>query len=236
MLKNWKSLFVKQEDAESPEEPEPARTRSNENLTFPIQTARENEKTDTTTQHALKSSNDTALPEVLKAYETGLDSINMPGYDFYEFYKAIESTGNNSEQAYKMAFQMAKTLDKTITPGKFLHDAEFYISKINEVHNDYVRQGQQKLQAIQEKKQGEKGKLINEIDTATQRIAQIRSELTQLEAEISTKRSLLNRIDKNTVPQEKSIQDKLHANDHAHMVSIEKLNVVKQCIQRYIAE
>jgi hypothetical protein len=236
MLKNWKSLFVKQEDTDAPDEPEPAETRSNENLTLPTHDAPEKDSTGNTTQHPFKSSNYPAVPEVLKAYETGLDSINMPGYDFYEFYKAIESTGNNSEQAYKMAFQMARTLDKTITPGKFLHDAEFYISKINEVHNDYVRQGQQKLHDIQAKKQGEKGKLINEIDAATKRIAQIRSELTQLESEISTKRSLLNRIDEHTLPQEKSIQDKLQANDHAHMVSIEKLNIVKQCIQRYIAE
>ena len=230
MLKNWKSLFVKSDEEESNE------NSSFESLSFPLNAASSNTAPPSAAPAANYSPKDPALLDVLEVYESGLDSINMPGYDFYEFYKAIESTGHNSEQAYKMAYLMAKTLDKTISPGKFLQDAEFYISKINEVYNDYVRQGQQKLNAIQEKKQQEKGKLNSEIESSTKRIAQIRNELTQLEAEINTKRSQLARIDENNLPQEKSIQDKLYANDYAHKVSIDKLNIVKQCIQQYIKE
>lgn len=69
----------------------------------------------------------------------------MPGY---EFYQTITVAGSPTEQSYKMAFQMAQILDKSITVEKLMHDAEFYISKINEVHSQYAAQGQAKLNAV----------------------------------------------------------------------------------------
>ena len=112
MLKNWKSLFVKSDEEESNE------NSSFESLSFPLNAASSNTAPPSAAPAANYSPKDPALLDVLEVYESGLDSINMPGYDFYEFYKAIESTGHNSEQAYKMAYLMAKTLDKTISPGK----------------------------------------------------------------------------------------------------------------------
>jgi hypothetical protein len=55
-----------------------------------------------------------------------------------------------------MAFQMASTMDKTVTVQKLTADAEFYISKINEVHSQYSSQGQQKINTITSAKSGEK--------------------------------------------------------------------------------
>jgi predicted nucleic acid-binding Zn-ribbon protein len=157
----------------------------------------------------------------------------MPGYDFYEFYQSVMVAGN-SEQAYNMAFQMAKTLDKTITPQKLTHDAEFYISKINEVHSQYTNQGQTKLNSIQEKKAAEKSKLNSEIDQASTRIAQIKVELAQLEGDINTKRAALGKIDDTYFPQEKAIKEKLSANDFAQKTSIDKLNIIKEGILKFI--
>lgn len=228
MIKNWKSLFVKGQDAE----PEKIENKA-DSFSFPVN----NNNTSTHQPAAQISStpaNDPVINEVLQVYESGLDSINMPGYDFYEFYKAIHSTNNVGEQTYHMAYQMAKTLDKTITPAKLLQDAEFYISKINEVHSQYVTQGQQKLNSIQTTKNNDKSKLQSEIDQATARISALRAELQQLEADINTKRSTLSRIDEGFAPQERSIREKLMANDHARKNSIDKLNVIKEGIQRFI--
>lgn len=226
-MKSWKSLFIKNEEEEATKKES---TTSSESFSFPLQPA------PATPQPEVPSIpvSDPAVNEVLQVYENGLDSINMPGYDFYEFYKTVVSTGNPSEQTYMMAFQMAKTLDKTISPAKLLGDAEFYISKINEVHSQYVGQGQQKLTALQEKRSGEKLSLQKEIDGSVQRIAHLRAELQKLENELTMKRNQLSRVDEGHQPQEKSIREKLNANDIARKTSIDKLNMIKEGIQRYI--
>lgn len=230
MLKNWKSLFVKTEGEEAPERKDTA-----EPLSFPVGATQPAYSQPSYQQTpAPAPATDPTINEVMEVYENGLDSINMPGYDFYEFYKAISSTGNMGEQTYNMAFQMAKTLDKTITAQKLLTDAEFYISKINEVHSQYVAQGQQKLNGIQEKKLGEKSTLNTEIDQGAMRLAQLRVELQELESSLNKKRNTLAKIDESYYPQEKSIREKLNANDTARNVSIQKLNVIKDGIQRFI--
>lgn len=223
-MKSWKDLFIKSDEDETPK-----KETAPETFSFPVQS-----NIPSPQQAAPPPVADATVTEVLKIYENGLDSINMPGYDFYEFYQTVISTGSPTEQTYKMAFQMGRTLDKTITPGKLLSDAEFYISKINEVHSQYVTQGQQKLAAIQEKKNSERATLQRDIEQASQRIAQIRTELQQLEAELSAKRGNLAKVDEGYYPQEKGIREKLNANDIARQTSIGKLNMIKEGIERYI--
>jgi hypothetical protein len=224
--KSWKNLFVKGEDDE------PAKKEDHSgSFSFPVS------NTNLSNQPAVTpvvSANEPAVAEVLQVYESGLDSINMPGYDFYEFYKTVISTGSFNEQTYTMAFQMAKTLDKTITPAKLLSDAEFYISKINDVHGQYVNQGQQKLNGLEERKKGEKSSLQKEIDQASLRVTQLRAELQQLESAISQKRGVLLKVDESYYPQEKSVREKLNANDMARKTSIDKLNLIKDGIQKFI--
>ena len=227
MLKNFKSLFIKTDE----EEPENVPSQA-EKFSFPVNNSNTPASPDNIP--ASQSISDPVIAEVLKIYEDGLESINMPGYDFYEFYQTISIAGSPSESSYKMAFQMAKTLDKTITPEKLTRDAEFYISKINEVHSQYVSQGQSKLNSINDKKNAEKQKLTVEIDQASAKIAQLRAEMQQLEADINSKRNILSKVDENHYPQEKALKEKLSANDFAHKTSIDKLNFVKEGIQKFI--
>ncbi|MET0636762.1 MAG: hypothetical protein ABWZ25_12100 [Chitinophagaceae bacterium] len=225
MIKNWKNLFVKDENAEPS-----AKENKTESYSFPItpgqpvSAERQNDP----------GFHDPVVTEVLQVYENGLDSINMPGYDFYEFYKTVTSAGVPVEQTYSMAFQMAKSLDKTISQGKLLTDAEFYISKINEVHSQYVSQGQQKLNSIEEQKKNEKNSLQKEIDQSGIRLTQLRAELQQLENTLSQKRSALLKVDETHYPLEKSIREKLNANDMARKTSIDKLNMIKDGIQKFV--
>lgn len=227
-MKNWKNLFVKSEGKEPQSE-----EKISENLSFPV-SGNASTSGQSSPAYSPRPVNDPVVNEVLQVYENGLDSINMPGYDFYEFYQAISSIGDSNEQTYKMAYQMARTMDKTITSQKLMNDAEFYISKINEVYSQYVTQGQQKLNALQEKKSGEKIKLTGEIDQAAMRVAHLRSELQQLESEITQKRNVLAKIDEGFYPQEKSIREKLNANDMARKTSIDKLNMIKDGIMRFV--
>ncbi len=226
-MKNWKSLFVKSEE----EGETTASKTATDSFSFPVG------NTPVTAASATPSGgtiDHSVLNEVVAVYEKGIDSINMPGYDFYEFYKAISSIPNAGEQAYNMAFQMAKSMDGNITPQKLIGDAEFYISKINEVHSQYTMQGQQKLNSMEAEKNSEKNKLMTEIEQGTQQVNQLRNQLQALESEINQKRITLSTIDGKYHPQESSIRQKLLANDNAKQVSIAKLIAVKEGIQKNI--
>jgi len=223
MMKNWKNLFVKTEG----EQPSKNET-SPESFSFPVSPSSMQPASTPIPQ------NDPVTTEVLQVYENGLDSINMPGYDFYEFYKTVISAGIPSQQTFMMAYQMARSIDKTISHNKLLTDAEFYISKINEVHSQYVSTGQGKLGTLEEKKKGEKHSLQQDIDQSTARMTQLRAELQQLESDISTKRGILLKVDEAYYPEEKSIRAKLAANDLARKTSIDKLNMIKEGIQKFV--
>ena len=227
MLKSWKHLFVKTD------EPKAGKEEAPEAFSFP---ASEPIAPANKSSFTPAPANDAVVGEVIEVYESGLESINMPGYDFYEFYKAISSTGQSGEHTYQLAYQMARSMDKTITVQKLINDAEFYISKINEVHGQYVSQGQAKLRSLEEKKNADKGQLQGEIDQGATRISQLRAELQQLEAAVNQKKALLSKIDEGFQPQEKAIREKLAANDRARTVSIEKLQAIRESIAKFIKQ
>ncbi len=232
MLKNWKNLFVKSEEEEQkPETPKTEKT----DFSFPV-----NNNTGGT---YMPSNNYTpaapvnqseAINEVIGVYEKGLDSINMPGYDFYEFYKGVSGAGQPNEQMYNMAFNMAKTMDSTLTIQKLLQDAEFYISKINDVHSTYNSKGQQKLNSINQQKGTERSTLSGDIDRASIRLAELKAEIQRIEADIIQKKDALAKIDGTYMAEEAKIRETLSANDIAKQTSIDKLNRVKDAIRNFI--
>lgn len=226
-MKNWKSLFVKTDEKNEKASAAPA-----EQFSFPVGDTKVS--SGTAIPATGSNINQATLAEVIAVYEKGIDSINMPGYDFYEFYKAIISVNNAGEQVYNMAFQMARSMDDNITPQKLVTDAEFYISKINEVHSQYAAQGQQKLNSLDATKNGEKNKLMQEIESGTQQVNQLRNQLQALESEINQKRIKLSTVDGKYSPQESDIREKLLANDNARQISVMKLTTVKDGIQKNI--
>ena len=230
-MKNWKSLFLKSTQEE--EADNNIQKNAKDVFSFPVNTNQS--APNLNAQYSNQTGiDDKVLNEVIEVYEKGIDSINMPGYDFYEFYKAIGSISNAGEQAYLMAYQMAKSMDSTLTAQKLVQDADFYISKINEVHQQYNSQGSQKIASIETKKTEEKNLLMSEIEKGTQQISQLRNQLQVLESEINQKRTTLTTIDGNYKPQENSIRQKLLANDSAKHISIMKLMTVKENIQKNI--
>jgi hypothetical protein len=231
-MKNWKNLFVKSDE----EEVKADIPKSTEQYNFPVNsnTSTASATTPSFSVGGTTPADQSAVNEVLGVYEKGIDSINMPGYDFYEFYKAIGSISNAGEQAYIMAYQMAKSMDNTLTPQKLVADAEFYISKINEVHSQYTTQGQQKINALQTKKNEEKSQLNKEIEQGIQQIAHLRSQLHTIESDVNLKKSKLTTIEGSYIPQETAIKQKLLANDNAKQISTLKLITVKEGIQKNI--
>lgn len=227
MLKNWKSLFIKQEE-NSVDTP----VNQDENIQLP-----KNMPIDSPALNfsaGLHGVDPNLVGEILDVYEKGLNSINLPGYDFYEFMNAVFATGHVNEQTFLMAFQMSKAMDGKLTKEKLLSDAEFYIGKIKEVHQQYVASGQQKLKSVLDKKTSESQALAQDIDNAANKVEQLRREIAQLEGAIAEKKSQLAQAGEKYLPEEQAIQEKLKANDMAQETVLSKLEKVKSGVAGYL--
>jgi hypothetical protein len=221
-MKSLKNLFIKEE--EEPEE-------SEQKPSFPISGA--NSSPSNRPGPATNTSNP-YLGEIVEVYEKGLESINMPGYDFYDFYLAIKAAGTQNESIYKMAFQMGKTMDANISPQKLASDAEFYVSKINEVYQTYAQKGSEKLRGLEEEQKAERENLTNQAKILEADIHRLKQEIITMEQKLSEARGHLTKVNEKYKPQEDLIKQKLMANDQAMQVSVQKLNSVKEGIMKHI--
>jgi hypothetical protein len=224
-MKSFKNLFIKDET--------PSEEESKEQPAFPIiesgAPSFQNNPINTPSSGANQY-----LVEIIEVYEKGLESINMPGYDFYDFYLAVKASGAENEAVYKMAYQMGKTMDKNITPQKLASDAEYYVSKLNEVYRTYSEKGAQKLTGLENELKTEKDSLTLEANGIEADINKMRQQIMALEQRLTDVRGNLARVEGKYRPQQDVIKQKLEANDHAMKISVQKLNTIKEGLLKFI--
>ena len=220
-MKNWKNLFIKDEDETEDDDSSPKSTTPPPS--FPVGN----------TPNTPQKSNP-LFEEILEVYEGGLKSINMPGYDFFEFYNTIKAGGSHSESVYKMAFQMGKTMDATITPQKLVSDADYYISKIREVHESYANQGKKKLDSIEGQLKTERDNLSSEATRIESDISKMKQQIQALETKLAETRDNLGKVEGKHKPKRDDIQEKLSANDQAMEAFVQKLTLVQSSISKYL--
>lgn len=229
-MKSFKDLFIKSDDGEEQEknhQPIPEAATG-----FPIskqQTSSQNQSPSIS-----RASANPYLDEIIQVYEKGLQSINMPGYDFFDFFTAIKAAGAQNEAILKMAFQMGKTMDSSLTPQKLSTDAEFYLSKLRDVHQKYADQGQQKLGTISSQLRTERDSLSSDSVAMETEIKNLRQQIADLERKLSETRSTLAKVDEKYKPQQDVIEKKLQANDLALHTSLHSLNSVRDAILQYL--
>ena len=223
-MKSLKHLFIKDDSEE--DQPE-------EKIAFPVVESDSGPSFSQQTPSSNTSSNP-YLNEIIEVYEKGLESINMPGYDFYDFYLAVKAAGAQNEAIYKMAFQMGKTMDSSITSHKLSADAEYYISKINDVYKNYSEKGGQKLNGLDAELKTEKENLTGEVNRIEADINKMRQQIMAMEQQLSETRNTLAKVTSKYKPQQDVIKLKLQANDQAMQISIQKLNSIKEAITKYI--
>jgi hypothetical protein len=148
------------------------------------------------------------LQKALEIYQNGFDSLNQPGYDFYEYYQAVSQAGIDNPQVYSMAFIMAVSMEKTITKDKLIQQSEFYINEITKVFNDYVNKGNDKKTQLLSQKTSESQSLSGELSMMEQ-------QLEALKVQIKDRENKLNAIDGKYSPMISEIDSKLSANDSA---------------------
>lgn len=220
-MKSFKDLFIKPEFEEE-------NNSSSNNLHFP-----KGDINPLESREQAKSTNK-FLPEIIEVYEKGLQSINMPGYDFYDFFVAVKAAGSQDESIYRMAFQMGKTMDSSITKEKLSSDAEYYLSKINEVYQTYTNKGREKLESLTNEMRAERDQLNNGNSQLEAEISNLKQQIINLEKKLAETQKDLVKLEDKYKPQSEMIQSKLQANDQAMEISIQKLNSIKEGILKYL--
>lgn len=200
---NWKSLFINDEESEN--KPDRKNTKISSSSSFP--------KTDESIskfpeQSPSTSINNDVLSTIIEMYESGFDSLNKPGYDFYEFFKAIKAVGSNDASVYKMAISMAQGVDSNVTKDSLLKQGDFYIQEINKVHKQYQNQGNSKKSRLQTAQKTEKQKLNTEI-------TKLEKQLLEVQNQVSQKKIQLESIDTDLISNVAEIEQKIVANNMA---------------------
>ena len=211
---NWKGLFINDENA-SKENTSEIVTPETSSDSFP-----ESSSTSKFPEYIPKTttvSNET-LSTIIEMYESGFDSLNKPGYDFYEFFKAIKAVGTNEPSIYKMALTMAKSVDSTVTKKKLLTEADFYIKEIEKVHKQYKNQGTTKKNQILSNQKTKKNALSTEISA-------LEKQLMEIQNQISVKKNQLQSFDTNLTDLS-AIDQKIMANDAAKAKILETIVTV----------
>jgi hypothetical protein len=163
------------------------------------------------------------LTKALESYQSGFDSLNQQGYDFYEFYQAVISGGISNGQIYSMAFAMGNAMDKTMTKDKLLQQSDFYINEIGKVYADFVSKGNTKKQELVNQKNNENQSLMGDLNS-------MKAQLEALKIQITDRENKLSAIDSKYEPKISEIDGKLGANDLAKNTLIQSIEQVKQGI------
>jgi hypothetical protein len=163
------------------------------------------------------------LEKAFDLYQKGFDSLNQPGYDFYEFYQAVMQAGPTNPQIYAMALTMASAMDKSVTKDKLIQQSEFYLAEINKVYQDYNSKGLTKKQELTTQKQHENESLVSELSL-------LRQQLEAIQTQIADRENKLSVIDVKYAPMMGEVDSKLSANDIAKNKIVQSIEQVKNGI------
>ena len=118
-------------------------------------------------------------------YEKGFSSLNQKGYDFFEYFKAVQAAGSDNPATYKMAFTMGKGMDENISKDSLVNQADYYLGKIEETHKSYVQQGQERKNTLTSQKSSEKSKLTTDVGNILQQIEALKAQKEQKESQLA---------------------------------------------------
>ena len=163
------------------------------------------------------------LEKALELYQKGFDSLNQPGYDFYEFYQAVMQAGPTNPQIYTMAFTMASAMDKTISKDRLVQQSDYYLTEIEKVYNDYVGKGNSKREDLLAQKKHENESLVGELSL-------LRQQLEAITTQIADRENKLSVIDVKYAPMVGDVESKISANEIAKNKVVQSIEQVKQGI------
>ena len=111
-------------------------------------------------------------------------------------------------------------MDKSITKEKLVQQADFYLTEIDKVYQEYVGKGNGKKQELLTLKDNENKNLVGELDSMKQQLA-------ALQIQIDDRQRKLGDIDTKYGPQLSEIENKISANNIANQKIVESIQHVK---------
>ncbi|MFG4002697.1 hypothetical protein [Flavobacterium aquidurense] len=217
---NWKSLFINDENnaAQAPDPVKAVVVSSNPTNTFPVQTEG---------AYSSNSSVNPFLNEIFDVYDKGFESLNEPGFDFFELYKSVLLVGVANPQSYQMAFTMGKSIKPDLTKEFLLEKAGFYISEIEKVYQKYDVVGKTKKKELDNDITKEKYNL-------SKSVTDLEVKIKELQSELESKKNELEKMDPTNKKQLSDIQLKMEANDLAKQKILASINTVVTGINQYL--
>ncbi|GGX16159.1 hypothetical protein [Aquimarina muelleri] len=222
---NWKGLFINDQTSEEKNITETSQQSQPSSNSFPESSKPVSKFPEQPPKTTLVSDN--VLNTVIEMYESGFDSLNKPGYDFYEFFKAIKAVGSNDPSVYKMALTMAQGVDNSVTKDTLLTQADFYINEIEKVHKQYQTKGNGKRTSILNAQKVKK-------DTLSVEISDLEKKLIEIQNQISVKKNMLQSLDADIMSEVSEIDQKIVANDKARSKILETIVAVVNGIKSNI--
>ena len=226
---SWKSIFVNEEGADKKpvENSPPPVTQTNKfpesNTSFP--SAATNQMPAATPTNF--DQNNPFLKDVLAVYDKGFESLNQPGFDFFELYKSVISVGATNPQAYQMAFTMGKTINPELSKPFLLEKAKFYTDEILKVYEKYNITGFSRKKELSDNVNSEKANL-------TKTIADLEGQIAKLQTELQKNKEQLSKVDTNNINQFSEFQLKIDANNLAKDTILNSINTVVTGINQYL--
>jgi hypothetical protein len=218
---NWKSLFINDETdssegkvAAQPSTPVPPSSGNK----FPNQS---------TESFPTNSLTNPFLNEIFEIYDKGFESLNEPGFDFFELYKSVLAVGVTNPQSYQMAFTMGKSIKSDLTKEFLLQKGSFYITEIEKVYAKYDTIGKTKKTELDNTITKEKYNL-------SKSISDLEAKIIELQKELEAKKTELQKIDPINTEQLSEIQLKMDANDLAKQKILTSINTVLTGINQYL--
>jgi hypothetical protein len=215
---NWKGLFIN-EEVNTPAQAQAVIPPSPSEVTkFPNHVTQSNSS---------DSSSNPFLKEVFEVYEKGFESLNNPGFDFFELYKSVMAVGITNPQSYQMAFTMGKTIQPDLNKQFLLEKANFYIAEIEKVYTKYDTIGKTKKSDLENNLTKEKYNLSKSIE-------ELNTKILQLQSELEAKKAEFQKLDSNNIEKFSEIKLKIEANDLAKQKILDSINTVVTGINQYL--
>ena len=168
------------------EEPEKVETKKVPVASFPAQPSTASFPSSTPPVATTPVAPNNYSEEIMGVYIKGFESLNQPGVEFYEFYKAVEAVDINNTQAYKMALAMLKNSDSSFNKEKALSSSQHYIDNILVAHKEFLTNGVTKKDKLNQEKSNEASSLNTEIASLETQLEALNQQLGQKKIQLSS--------------------------------------------------
>lgn len=226
---DFKSLFINSDENEKPKQKEVVNTgfRSMPTSSPSIPTQSFGGVTSSPQPISTDSESQKILETIKKTYENGFESLNKPGYDFYEYFKSIKSINGTSSDHYMMAFTLGKSMMENLSSESLSTDGQFYLDELNKAYTSFDNEGKFALGKLSSSRDEEKKEITKNIDS-------LHEQITQLQLQLDEQTLKFNSIDMKFEKQMNDTQLKLQINDQVKNELTNEIGMVITNIKNFI--